>query len=90
MPTLDTNYKKCFRTREEIQEMRQTRDPITGLREKMVSYKLAEADELKKIELDARKMVTQYCYINNTSWCTRNICHIKCHIFSNRSVGTYI
>jgi len=46
-----------YRTREEIQEMRQTRDPITGLREKMVSYKLAEADELKKIELDARKMV---------------------------------
>merc|ERR1712135_173414 len=46
-----------YRTREEIQEMRQTRDPITSLREKMVSSKLAEADELKKIELDARKMV---------------------------------
>ena len=46
-----------LRTREEIQEMRQTRDPITSLREKMVSSKLAEADELKKIELDARKMV---------------------------------
>merc|ERR1712154_663835 len=46
-----------YRTREEIQEMRQTRDPITSLREKMVSSKLAEADELKKIELDVRKMV---------------------------------
>jgi len=46
-----------YRTREEIQEMRQTRDPITSLREKMVSSNLAEADELKKIELDARKMV---------------------------------
>merc|ERR1712173_40234 len=46
-----------YRTREEIQEMRQTRDPITSLREKLVSSKLAEADELKKIELDARKMV---------------------------------
>ena len=45
------------RTREEIQEMRQTRDPITSLREKLVSSKLAEADELKKIELDVRKMV---------------------------------
>lgn len=47
-----------FRTREEIQEMRQTRDPITSLREKMVSSRLAEVDELKKIELDARKMVS--------------------------------
>ena len=37
--------------------MRQTRDPITSLREKLVSSKLAEADELKKIELDVRKMV---------------------------------
>merc|ERR1712038_2253226 len=46
-----------YRTREEIQEMRQTRDPITGLREKLVSSQLAEADELKKIELDVRKMV---------------------------------
>ena len=40
--------------------MRQTRDPITSLREKMVSSKLAEADELKKIELDARKLVCQF------------------------------
>jgi TPP-dependent pyruvate/acetoin dehydrogenase alpha subunit len=40
--------------------MRQTRDPITSLREKLVSSKLAEADELKKIELDARKMVRPF------------------------------
>lgn len=46
-----------YRTREEIQEMRQTKDPISSLREKMVSSKLAEAEELKKMELDARKMV---------------------------------
>merc|ERR1712061_932929 len=46
-----------YRTREEVQEVRQTRDPITSLREKLVSSKLAEADELKKIELDVRKMV---------------------------------
>merc|ERR1711936_1107493 len=48
-----------YRTREEVQEMRQTRDPITSLREKLVSSKLAEADELKKIELDVRKMVDE-------------------------------
>merc|ERR1712226_1645768 len=33
-----------YRTREEIQEMRQTRDPITSLREKLVSSKLARTD----------------------------------------------
>ena len=57
-PCETPHYLHC-RTREEIQEMRQTRDPITGLREKMVSSKLAEADELKRIELDIRKQVNQ-------------------------------
>ena len=46
-----------YRSREEIQEMRQTRDPISGLREKMVSLRLAEADELKSIEQEVRKQV---------------------------------
>ena len=55
-PCETPHYLHC-RTREEIQEMRQTRDPITGLREKMVSSKLAEADELKQIEVDVRKQV---------------------------------
>ena len=50
-------FRFRYRTREEIQEMRQTRDPITSLREKLVSSQLAEADELKKIELDVRKQV---------------------------------
>ncbi len=39
------------RTRDEIQEVRQTRDPITGFREKLVASGLADQDELKAIEV---------------------------------------
>jgi len=46
-----------YRTREEIQEVRQNRDPITGFREKLVSAGLADAEELKQMELEIRKAV---------------------------------
>ena len=36
-----------YRSRDEIQEVRQTRDPITSFRERMLSTNLATADELK-------------------------------------------
>lgn len=36
-----------YRTRDEIQEVRQTRDPITSFREKIISRELATAEELK-------------------------------------------
>ncbi|XP_078689485.1 pyruvate dehydrogenase E1 component subunit alpha, somatic form, mitochondrial-like [Branchiostoma floridae x Branchiostoma belcheri] len=44
-----TSNRPC----EEIQEMT-TRDPITGLRERMISANLATAEELKQIDLDIR------------------------------------
>jgi len=46
-----------YRTRDEVQEMRQTRDPITGFRERLVSAELAEVSELKAIELEVRQLV---------------------------------
>lgn len=46
-----------YRTREEIQEVREKRDPISALKERMLSNNLAAADELKKIDLDVRKEV---------------------------------
>jgi len=46
-----------YRTRDEIQEVRQTRDPITGFKERIVSSGLATADELKEIDLAVRKEV---------------------------------
>lgn len=36
-----------YRTREEIQEVRQSRDPITSFREKILNAELATADEIK-------------------------------------------
>lgn len=36
-----------YRTRDEIQEVRQTRDPITSLREKIITNELATQEELK-------------------------------------------
>lgn len=36
-----------YRTREEIQEVRQSRDPITHFKERIVEANLATADELK-------------------------------------------
>jgi len=46
-----------YRSREEIQEVRQNKDPITGFREKLVSSGLATPEELKAIEIRVRKEV---------------------------------
>lgn len=44
-----------YRTRDEIQIMRQTRDPIALLKEKIISTQLATPDELKNIDLSVKK-----------------------------------
>ena len=36
-----------YRTREEIQEVRQSRDPITSFKDKLINSGLATAEELK-------------------------------------------
>ncbi|XP_019865397.2 probable pyruvate dehydrogenase E1 component subunit alpha, mitochondrial isoform X2 [Aethina tumida] len=46
-----------YRTRDEIQEVRQTRDPITSFKEKITSSNLVSADELKKLEGEIRATV---------------------------------
>jgi len=38
-----------YRTRDEIQEVRQSRDPITSFKEKITQANLASAEELKVI-----------------------------------------
>lgn len=43
-----------YRSRDEIQEVRQTRDPITSFREKITSTGLVTVEELKKIEAQIR------------------------------------
>merc|ERR1712241_1141148 len=46
-----------YRTRDEVQEVRQTRDSITGFRDRVVSAGLCDVAELKAIELQVRKDV---------------------------------
>ncbi|XP_060562467.1 pyruvate dehydrogenase E1 component subunit alpha, mitochondrial-like [Ruditapes philippinarum] len=48
-----------YRTRDEIQTVREKRDPIINLRNKLVDADLASADELKKIDQDVRKQVDE-------------------------------
>ncbi|KAJ2976258.1 hypothetical protein NUW58_g8132 [Xylaria curta] len=46
-----------YRTREEIQRMRSTNDPIAGLKQKILDWGVCNEDELKSIDKDARKHV---------------------------------
>ncbi|KAI9827922.1 MAG: alpha subunit of pyruvate dehydrogenase [Sarea resinae] len=46
-----------YRTREEIQRMRSTNDPIAGLKQKLVDWGVTTEDELKQLDKDARAYV---------------------------------
>ena len=46
-----------YRTREEIQRMRSTQDPIAGLKQKLLEWNVTTEDELKGIDKDARTAV---------------------------------
>lgn len=48
-----------YRTREEVQEVRQTRDPITSFKEKILSRNLVTADEIKEIDSKIRVQVDE-------------------------------
>lgn len=43
-----------YRTRDEIQEVRQTRDPITSFKDKIVNAGLVTPDQLKKIDTEVK------------------------------------
>ncbi|KAI4117014.1 MAG: hypothetical protein LQ345_002671 [Seirophora villosa] len=46
-----------YRTREEIQRMRSTNDPIAGLKQKLLDWQVTTEDELKGLDKDARTYV---------------------------------
>lgn len=56
-----------YRSRDEIQEVRKTRDPITGLREKLLDSGLATTDEIKAIEQEAKKEIDAAVEVAKTS-----------------------
>ncbi|CAH0746782.1 unnamed protein product [Diatraea saccharalis] len=48
-----------YRTRDEVQEVRQTRDPITSFKDKLISNNLATPDQLKEIDAKIRTEVDE-------------------------------
>lgn len=48
-----------YRTREEIQRMRSTQDPIAGLKQKLLDWGVTSEDELKSIDKEARSHVDE-------------------------------
>jgi pyruvate dehydrogenase E1 component alpha subunit len=48
-----------YRTREEIQRMRSTNDPIAGLKQKILDWEVTTEDELKRLDKEARNLVNE-------------------------------
>ena len=48
-----------YRTREEIQRMRSTNDPVAGLRQKLLDWKIVSEDDLKVMDKEARHFVAE-------------------------------
>ncbi|XP_060849354.1 probable pyruvate dehydrogenase E1 component subunit alpha, mitochondrial [Rhopalosiphum padi] len=48
-----------YRTRDEIQEVRQTRDPITSFKEKIIGANLVNIDELKQIDKEIKAEIDE-------------------------------
>lgn len=48
-----------YRSREEIQRMRSTHDPIAGLKQKILDWKVMTEDELKALDKAARAFVDE-------------------------------
>jgi pyruvate dehydrogenase E1 component alpha subunit len=48
-----------YRTREEVDKVREERDPIERVRTRIIERKLASEDELKKIDAEIRRIVTE-------------------------------
>ena len=46
-----------YRTREEIQRMRSTNDPIAGLKQKLLDWEVVSEEELKSMDKEARAYV---------------------------------
>ncbi|PAV72260.1 hypothetical protein WR25_00073 [Diploscapter pachys] len=46
-----------YRTREEIQEVRKSRDPITGFKDRIITAGLATEEELKELDKEVRHIV---------------------------------
>lgn len=55
-----------YRSREEIQQVRKTRDPITGFKDRLISSGLVSEEELKVIDKEVRKEVDEALKVATT------------------------
>ncbi|KAK6187830.1 hypothetical protein SNE40_005767 [Patella caerulea] len=55
-----------YRTREEVQEVRERRDPISKFKERIISANLATPEEIKKIDVEVRKEVDEATEVAKT------------------------
>jgi len=55
-----------YRTREEVQEVRKHRDPITGFKDRIITAGLTEEEELKNIDKEVRKEVDEATNVATT------------------------
>merc|ERR1712142_640196 len=55
-----------YRSRDEVQEVRSRRDPITGWKDRLISANLATAEELKQMDMDVRKEIDEAVKIAKT------------------------
>lgn len=53
-----------YRTREEIQAVRMTRDPITSFKEKIISTNIATVDDLKVCCIILLRLSIKYLFMN--------------------------
>lgn len=47
-------HAHSYRSRDEVQSVRKTRDPIVNLREKLLDSGLADTDDIKRLEKEAK------------------------------------
>jgi pyruvate dehydrogenase E1 component alpha subunit len=75
-----------YRSRDEIQEVRAKRDPITSFKDKMIESGLATADEIKKIDAEVKKEVDAATALakNDTEI---GVPELTCDIYSENQAG---
>ena len=56
-----------YRTREEVQKMREERDPIEGVRQMLLTGKHATEDDLKAIDKEIKSIVNESAEFSKTS-----------------------
>lgn len=62
------NFFCSYRTREEVQQVRKTRDPITGFKDKIITAGLVTEDELKAIDKEAKTVVSIICFTRKSEY----------------------